>query len=56
MASSPEARQRWGRRGREVARERFAWRSLGTDWEAALGAAKTPVELVAGVAASEARS
>lgn len=56
MASSPEARTRWGRRGREIARERFAWRTLGADWEAALGAAKTPVELVAGVAASEARS
>ncbi len=35
-ASSPEARKRWGRRGREMAQERFAWSKLGTDWEATI--------------------
>jgi glycosyltransferase involved in cell wall biosynthesis len=39
MASSPEARKRWGSRGREIARERFSWRALGAQWEFALGAA-----------------
>jgi glycosyltransferase involved in cell wall biosynthesis len=56
MASSPEARKRWGRRGREIARERFAWPSLGMAWEAALEAARGQVEVVGDVEASQARS
>ena len=32
-ASSPEARKRWGRRGRELVEERFSWRLLASDWE-----------------------
>ena len=32
-ASSPQARKRWGRRGRELAEERFSLRVLAADWE-----------------------
>jgi glycosyltransferase involved in cell wall biosynthesis len=46
-ASSPEARKRWGRRGREIAAERFAWSKLGADWEATLLAAREEVDVSA---------
>jgi glycosyltransferase involved in cell wall biosynthesis len=39
-ASSPEARKRWGRRGREIASERFQWKRLAGDWEATIGEAR----------------
>jgi glycosyltransferase involved in cell wall biosynthesis len=46
VASSPEARKRWGRRGRELAHEQFAWRRLGADWEGVLATAKQRVPLL----------
>ena len=42
-ASSPEARKRWGRRGRELAHEHYAWGRLGSDWEAVLATARARV-------------
>jgi len=53
VASSPEARKRWGLRGRELALERFSWRTLGADWERVLAAGKERVEVL-GLSGAEA--
>jgi len=56
-ASSPEARKRWGRRGRELVEERFSWRLLAADWERRLREAQEELgtrELGEGAGASEA--
>ena len=46
VASSPEARKRWGRRGREIALERHSWRRLGADWERVIETAKERIPLL----------
>jgi glycosyltransferase involved in cell wall biosynthesis len=46
-AHSPVARRRWGRRGREIAEERFAWSKLAADWEATILGAAGEVDVAA---------
>jgi len=36
LASDPMRRERWGRRGRELAEQRFSWPEIGAHFEALL--------------------
>jgi glycosyltransferase involved in cell wall biosynthesis len=52
---SPDARRRWGRRGREIAESRFSWSHVATTFESlilrARGTAALEMPLDAGVGA-----